>query len=301
MKNEKAKKLKNLLKSDKILKVAGAHDALSAKLAEQIGFDAIWASGFGISSVAGVPDASILTMTEFLQAAAYMNDSIEIPLIADCDTGYGGIYNIMHMVKKYERAGIAGVCIEDKIFPKINSFEKGRQELLDVDEFCGKIKAAILIRKSQDFMVIARCEALIAGLGMKEMLKRIHRYCEAGADAVVVHSKAKTPIEVLECIRKIQYDVPVVLIPTSYPELSVSDLSGSKVKMLIYANQALRASVTIMKDVYEKLYKDDKGVYDSSILSSMDEIFNLQGFPQMRYIENLAMSKDKKYEGKTAV
>ena len=113
--------LRRILESKSILKIGGAFDAMSAKLVETHGFDAIWAGSFAISATHAVPDASILTMTEFFDAASIMTQSCEIPVIADCDTGYGGPSNVSHMVKKYENAGIAAICIEDKIFPKQNS------------------------------------------------------------------------------------------------------------------------------------------------------------------------------------
>ena len=156
-----------------ILRTAGAFDAMSAKLVELSGFDAVWAGSFAISATHALPDASILTMTEFLAAASRMSDACSIPVIADCDTGFGGPSNVSHMVKKYEGAGIAAVCIEDKVFPKQNSLlEGGTQELLPEKEFAAKLIAAREAKSDPDFMVIARTEALIAGLGTAEAVQR---------------------------------------------------------------------------------------------------------------------------------
>ena len=161
--------LRNELESNPILKVGGAFDAMSAKLVENSGFDAIWAGSFGISATHALPDASILTMTEFLNVASNMEDACDIPIIADCDTGFGGPSNVSHMVKKYEKAGVAAVCIEDKTFPKQNSFlENSKQELLPEKEFVAKIIAAKEAKENSNFMIIGRTEALISGLGMKE-------------------------------------------------------------------------------------------------------------------------------------
>lgn len=143
----KAKKLRELLYSNQVVRVMGAHNGLSAKLAEQAGFHAIWASGLEISASYAVPDANILTMTENLQAAVVMNESTSIPIICDCDSGYGSVNNVIRMVKEYERNGIAGICIEDKQFPKLNSFVKGSQKLADIDEFSNKIRAAKDVQK----------------------------------------------------------------------------------------------------------------------------------------------------------
>src|SRR6266850_4832664 len=134
---------RTLLGSASIVLAAGAHDALSAKLAEEAGFDAIWASGFGISAVQAVPDANILTLTETLDAVRRIVDAVDIPVIADCDNGYGNAINVMRTVGEFERAGAAGVCIEDNDFPKRCSFYAGvRRDLVAVDEHARKIEAA---------------------------------------------------------------------------------------------------------------------------------------------------------------
>src|SRR5215510_9371978 len=165
-----------------IVLAAGAHDALSAKLAEEAGFDAIWASGFGISAVQAVPDASILTLTETLDAVRRIVDAVGIPVIADCDNGYGNAINVMRTAAEFERAGAAGICIEDNDFPKRCSFYAGvRRELVPITEHARKIEAATGARRSADFFVLARTEALIAGLGMDEARARAAAYAEAGA------------------------------------------------------------------------------------------------------------------------
>jgi len=188
----KGQNLVELLKSKPIVKVCGAFDAMSAKLVEINGFDAVWAGSFAISATHAVPDASILTMTEFFNAASSMAEACKIPVIADCDTGYGGPSNVSHMVKKYESAGIAAICIEDKTFPKQNSLlENGQNDLISEKEFVAKIIAAKEAKRDQNFMIIARIEALISGAGMTEALKRASAYEKAGADAILIHSKKK--------------------------------------------------------------------------------------------------------------
>jgi len=140
-----------LARGDLVL-AAGAHDALSAKLAEECGFDAIWASGFGISAVQGVPDANILTLTETLEAVRRIVDAVRIPVVADCDNGYGNAINVIRTVGEFERAGAAGVCIEDNDFPKRCSFYAGvRRDLVAVDEHARKIEAATagLLRRTR--------------------------------------------------------------------------------------------------------------------------------------------------------
>ena len=191
--------LKNCIEKKGIVKVCGAFDAMSAKLVENVGFDAVWAGSFAISATHALPDASILTMTEFLDATTRMVESCNIPIIADCDTGYGGPSNVARLVKKYENAGVAAISIEDKIFPKENSLlENGKNELLPEKEFVAKILTATQAKQNKDFMIIARIEALISGKGMKEAIQRASAYERAGADAILIHSKQKSPDEIFD-------------------------------------------------------------------------------------------------------
>ena len=175
-----------------------AHSGVSARIAEEAGFPAIWASGLGISAQCGVRDHNELSSTQVLEIVEFMADSTAIPILVDGDTGFGDFNNVRRLVRKLERCGAAGVCIEDKLFPKTNSFIQGeRQPLADVDEFCGKIKAGKDSQGDADFCVVARVEALIAGFGLDEALRRASAYHAAGADAVLIHSKRSDPSEVL--------------------------------------------------------------------------------------------------------
>ena len=269
--------LRNELESKSILKVGGAFDAMSAKLVENSGFDAIWAGSFGISATHALPDASILTMTEFLNVASNMEDACDIPIIADCDTGFGGPSNVSHMVKKYEKTGVAAVCIEDKTFPKQNSFlENSKQELLPEKEFVAKIISAKEAKENSNFMIIGRTEALISGLGMKEAIKRANAYEKAGADAILIHSKHNSPNEIFEFSESWGGRLPLVVVPTSYPTVKLDELISHNIKMVIYANQALRvAHASISKTL--KQIKNSTSISDiSEDLSSMEEIFQLQ-------------------------
>ena len=269
--------LRNELESKSILKVGGAFDAMSAKLVENSGFDAIWAGSFGISATHALPDASILTMTEFLNVASNMEDACDIPIIADCDTGFGGPSNVSHMVKKYEKTGVAAVCIEDKTFPKQNSFlENSKQELLPEKEFVAKIIAAKEAKENSNFMIIGRTEALISGLGMKEAVKRANAYEKAGADAILIHSKQDSPEEIFEFSESWGGTLPLVVVPTSFPTVKIDELISHNIKMVIYANQTLRATHAIISKVLEQL-KNSASINDLSIdMTSMQEIFQLQ-------------------------
>ena len=269
--------LRKDLESKSILKVGGAFDAMSAKLVEINGFDAIWAGSFAISATHALPDASILTMTEFLYSASNMEAACNIPIIADCDTGFGGPSNVSHMVKKYEKSGIAAICIEDKTFPKKNSFlENSKQELLSEKEFVAKIIAAKEAKENPNFMLIARTEALISGMGIKEAIKRANAYEKAGADAILIHSKQNTPDEIFEFSESLGGTLPLVVVPTSYPTVRLDELISHRIKMIIYANQTLRVTHAIISKLLKQL-KNSASISDiSEDMSSMKEIFQLQ-------------------------
>ena len=269
--------LRNGLESQSILKVGGAFDAMSAKLVENSGFDAVWAGSFAISATHALPDASILTMTEFFDAASSMSSTCEIPIIADCDTGYGGPSNVRHMVQKYENAGISSICIEDKIFPKENSLlENGRNDLLSEKEFVAKILAAKEARSNKNFIIMARVEALISGAGMDEALKRATAYENAGADAILIHSKQKTPDEIFEFTDSWKGSAPLVVVPTTYDSVKISELESHKIKMVIYANQTLRVAHMAMTGLLNELVKADHISDVKDKISTMQDIFHLQ-------------------------
>ena len=272
-----SEKLRKKINEKAILKIGGAFDAMSAKLVEINEFDAVWAGSFAISATHAVPDASIMTMTEFLQVAKNMVDSCDIPIIADCDTGFGGPSNVSHLVKQYEQAGVAGISIEDKIFPKQNSLLKnGKQELLSEKEFVAKIIAGKEAKINKNFMIIARTEALIAGLGVDEAIKRATAYENAGADAILIHSKSDTPKEVFEFCNLWKGVVPIIVVPTSYGDVTIYELEEHNVKMVIYANQTLRIAHKAMSILLKKLEKANSLNEVDEEISSMEEIFELQ-------------------------
>ena len=284
--------LRRILESKSILKIGGAFDTMSAKLVETHGFDAVWAGSFAISAVHAVPDASILTMTEFFDAASSMTQICEIPVIADCDTGYGGPRNVNHMVKKYENAGIAAICIEDKTFPKQNSLlEDGQNELISEKEFVAKIIAADEARQDKNFMIIARVEALISGAGMDEALKRATAYEKAGADAILIHSKKKTPDEIFEFADLWKSSTPIVVVPTTYDSVKNDELISHKIRIVIHANQTLRAAHASISKVLKQMINADSLNEIKEEISSMNDIFKLQEMYDIK-------SKEKQIEEK---
>ena len=246
--------LQKLIETKPILRVGGAFDSMSAKLVEINGFDAIWTGSFAISATHALPDASILTMTEFLNVSSNIVESCKIPVIADCDTGFGGPTNVSHTVKKFESAGVSAISIEDKTFPKQNSLLKnGQHKLISEKEFVAKILAAKDAKINKNFMVIARTEALIAELGMNEAVKRANAYEKAGADAILIHSKQNTANEVIEFSELWKGNIPLIVVPTTYPTVSIDELIENNFKMVIYANQTLRASYSAMNNTLKEI------------------------------------------------
>jgi phosphoenolpyruvate phosphomutase len=283
----KAQTLRRKMAETGLAHVMSAHSPLSARLAEEAGFDGLWASGFELSALYGLPDVSLITMTQHLDMVRAMAEQSALPLVADIDTGFGNAVNVIHAIQQYERAGAAAVVIEDKTFPKVTSLAAdGRQELLRVEEFQGKIEAACAMRQDPDFLVIARTEALIAGLPEAEALKRAAAYSAAGADMILVHSKQKTPDEIESFVRAWTGKTPIVLVPTAYPELHAERIKAlGKVKMVIYGNHALRAAVTAMKDVFARI-RADGGIHNvNKDLVSVEEIFRLQKMDQVKTAE----------------
>lgn len=257
----------------------GARDALEAKLIEEAGFDFVWSSSLGISAAYGVPDASLVSMNQYLQAARAMREQVTIPILADCDTGYGNDRNVAYAVKLFEEAGIRGACFEDKSFPKENSLlPDGRQRLEDQDEFARKIQAAVEARKSEDFAVVARVEALIAGWGLEEALQRSRVYQNAGADLILIHSRSASPDEIIEFCGAWDGTIPLVLVPTVYPSLTEKKIRAlGNVRLVIYANQPLRAAVRAQEELLAEIRRAG-GIHTvDPFMVPLGRIFEIQG------------------------
>ncbi|EFV86052.1 phosphoenolpyruvate phosphomutase [Achromobacter xylosoxidans C54] len=275
------------LQAPVLMHAMSAHNPLSAKLAAEAGFDAIWGSGFELSASHAVPDANILSAGLHLEMMRAIAAVVDVPVIADIDTGFGNAINVAYVVPQYEAAGVSAVVMEDKTFPKDTSLRAdGRQELVRVAEFQGKIEAACAARRDADFCVIARTEALIAGLGQAEALARAAAYEAAGADAILIHSKQTTPDEVLAFIAAWSGRVPLVLVPTAYPQLREADIQAlGKVGLVIYGNHAIRAAVGTMREVFARIRKDG-GIHGVDAgLPTVRDIIDLQGDADMRELE----------------
>jgi len=290
----KTKKLRELFAKDGFFRLVGAHNGLTAKLVEKAGFEGVWASSLEMSASHAVPDANILTMTDYLNMAINMNDAVSIPVVVDVDQGYGNSSNVIRMIKKFEAAGIAGVIMEDKKFPKQNSLlAGGRQELASISEFSGKIMAAKNAQTDPDFMVIARVEALIAGWGHEEAMKRAKAYVEAGVDGIMIHSKKSDPAEVVKFVAEWDSEVPIVIVPTKYPSMNEAMINNyPKIKMVIYANHVIRSAVTSIKRTLNEI-RETGGIESvNQSLIPVKELFELQGTFEMKDDEEKFLETD---------
>lgn len=253
MMSSKAAVLRELLYSGDFTAIAGVHDALCARAAEAAGYPALWASGLGISTVNGVPDAGVLGMREVLHCTQAMDLATGLPILVDCDAGFGDVENVRHLVRHFEAGGVAGVCMEDKRHPKRNSLGDGLQELESVEVFAEKIRMAKDTQRTPDFVVVARTEALIAGAGVEEASERAYAYQAAGADAILVHSRARSADEVAAFALGWRGAVPLLALPTTFPQVTERELALLGFAGCIYANQALRACLRAMRHVYHEM------------------------------------------------
>jgi phosphoenolpyruvate phosphomutase len=264
-----------------------AHDGLSAKIVEEAGFSGIWASGLTISAALGVRDNNEASWTQVLEVLEFMSDASSIPMLVDGDTGYGNFNNVRRVVKKLCQRGIAGICIEDKLFPKTNSFIGDSQPLADIDEFCGKIKAGKDSQDDPDFNIVARIEALVSGRGMLEALKRANAYYEAGADALLIHSKQTDGEEILTFVKEWGNRCPVIIVPTTYYETPTDAWRDAGVSLVIWANHNLRASITAMREVSSRIMRDQSLIGVENEIATVKEIFKIAGNAELAEAEKL--------------
>jgi phosphoenolpyruvate phosphomutase len=284
--------LRNLLNASKLEFLMEAHSGLSAKIVEEAGFSGIWASGLSISASLGVRDNNEASWTQVLDVLEFMTDAASIPILLDGDTGYGNFNNARRLVKKLEQRHIAGTCIEDKLFPKTNSFIDGQaQPLAGIDEFCGKIKAMKDAQTDDDFVIVARVEAFIAGWGLKEALKRAEAYRKAGADAVLIHSSRSDATEIESFVKEWNGRLPVVIVPTKYYTTPTRQFRELGISMVIWANHNLRASIAAMQKISAKIHLDESLMQVESGITTVEEVFRLQGAKELQDAEQKYLPK----------
>lgn len=278
----KSLKLRELLNSNELEFILEAHNGLSARIAEEAGFAGIWGSGLAMSAQFGVRDSNEASWTQVIEMLEFMSDVTSIPILLDGDTGYGNFNNMRRLVNKLEQRDIAGVCIEDKHFPKTNSFIDGeRQPLADIDEFCGKIKAGKDSQADDDFCIVARVEALIAGWDMAEALKRAAAYHAAGADAILIHSKLSQADEVLAFAREWDSRSPLVIVPTKYYSTPTEVFRKAGIDLVIWANHMIRAAARSMENISRQIFEQQSLANVEDQISSVNRIFTLQGAEEL--------------------
>ena len=287
--SRKTTQLKQLLHSQQLEFLMEAHNGMSAKIVEEAGFSGIWGSGLAISAAFGVRDNNEASWTQVLDTVEFMSDATTIPILLDADTGFGNFNNARRLVRKLEQIGVGGMCIEDKLFPKTNSFINGEQQpLADPVEFAGKIRAAKDTQQDPDFCVVARVEALIAGWGLNEALHRAAIYHDAGADAILIHSKTVTADQVIDFKSEWQNRCPVVIVPTMYHATPTSVFREAGFSVAIWANHLIRSAITSLQHAAAKIYAEESIAEIEKQIVPVKEIFRLQNASELQ-------SAEKKY------
>jgi 2-methylisocitrate lyase-like PEP mutase family enzyme len=288
--------LRNLLARPGALMAPGVADALNARLVRKHGFEAVYMTGAGTTAVRlGMPDVGLLTMTEMVDNAARIADASGLPLIADADNGYGGVLNVRRTVQAYERAGVAAMHIEDQVLPKRCGHLAGKT-LVPVEEMEAKIRAATDARTDDDFVLIARTDA-VAVEGFEPALERAARYREAGADVLFVEAPSA------EQLPKI---APRLKAPLLYnmatsgktPFLGRAEIERLGFKLIIYPNWMMLAAIRAASEVLAELKETGSIANLAREVPSFKEFFDLLGMPEVQELEaryGVAESSRAKY------
>jgi phosphoenolpyruvate phosphomutase len=282
----KTTQLRQVIDSPELSFLMEAHNGLSAKIVEEAGFEGIWASGLTMAASLGLRDHNEASWTQVLDVVEFMSDATQVPILVDGDTGYGNFNSVRRLIRKLEQRGVAGVCLEDKLFPKTNSFINGKaQPLADITEFAGKIQAAKDAQQSDAFVVVARVEALIAGWGMAEALARAEAYCDAGADAILMHSALSTANEILEFKAEWGGRLPVVIVPTKYYSTPTDVFRQAGISVVIWANHLMRSALASMQETASVLFREQSLSAVESRVAPLAEVFRIQGEAELAEAE----------------
>ena len=276
--------LRRLIQDRKTVILPGVYDCLSAKLAEQAGFEAILLTGAGIvASALGYPDIGLITMTEVLNQTRNIVKSVNIPVFADCDTGYGNSINVYRTVKEFEDAGVAGLFIEDQTFPKrCGHFE--RKQVISKEEMCKKIEAAVDARTDPDLIIMARTDAR-AEFGLEEAIERGITYSDAGAEMIFIEAPQS-----IEELRKIPGSIPVPTMANMVeggktPTVPIRELEEMGFKFVSFSGSAQKIAISAMKEFFDTL--KNIGSVDDVLdkIVSLDERSRLLGLPRFYEME----------------
>ena len=278
-------KLRELLAGDGVVLAGGAHDAFSARIVEQVGFKLCVVTGAGVSACRGYPDVGLVSLEEMTRNARYIADAVDIPVIIDADNGYGNAINVVRTVREFEHAGVAGIHIEDQTWPKRCGHMFGKS-LIPKEEMVQKIRAALDARADPDFVIIARCDALLPN-GLDDVLARGDAYIEAGAD--MLFCEVRDSMEEIETIAE-RFRDRVPLHWNYSPSPMVPRLSAKQVEALGYKTccfyvQALMAAVKTMRGTLTYILENGtaEGLEDQMI--EFDELWEMLGIDEIRDME----------------
>jgi len=278
-------RLRRLIDSKPVVRILESHNALSglitesAKSIDGIEFDGMWSSSLTDSTSKGKPDIEAVDVSTRINTINEIFEVTTKPMIYDADTG-GIAEHFAFTVRTLERTGISAVIIEDKTGLKKNSlFGNDVSQTQDtIENFCNKISVGKKSQITDEFMVIARIESLILEQGMDDAVTRAKAYIEAGADGIMIHSRQKSPSEILEfcgLLREFNQHIPIIVVPTSFDEITAKELGESGVNVVIYANHMLRAAYPGMNDVATSILNNDRSHEAEKNLLSIKEILNL--------------------------
>ena len=283
--DKSCKILRKMLSGEQAILAPGAHNGISVKIIEKVGFQAVYGTGYGASASAlGCADIGLMTLTEMVSHMHNLVNATSLPVIADADTGYGNAINVMRTVREYEQAGVAALQLEDQVMPKKCGHMLGR-ELVPMKDMVGKIEAAVAARKDDDLVIIARTDARTK-YGIDEALRRGKAYAKAGADVIFIESP-----ESIDEMKKINESIPVPTLANMVekgrtPLLSVTELEKLGYKLIIFPVTSVLAEANILFKVYRKLL--DTGSTNDIIgteLVDFDEFNNLVGAAEVKKLE----------------
>jgi 2,3-dimethylmalate lyase len=282
---DRARRFRELLSSSNLIQAPGAYDCLSARLIEAAGFPVVYMTGFGTSAAyLGRPDVGLLGMSEMVDNASRIVDAVAIPVIADADTGYGNVVNVVRTVQAYERAGVSGIHIEDQVAPKKCGHLEGK-ELIPAAEMVQKVRAAVDARNSSDFVIIARTDAR-AIEGLDRALERAHLYRDAGADILFV--EAPESEREIETIAQNLRDAPLLFNWAEggkTPPVSLERLRQLGFRIVIFPISTLLVAAQAMTKALDAIKQQGTPTSVMAEMTPFKQFVNALGFEEIRQLE----------------
>ncbi|MGY4183218.1 phosphoenolpyruvate phosphomutase [Bradyrhizobium sp. USDA 4518] len=269
-----------------------AHDGLSAAIAARAGFKGLWASGLSIACSLGYRHANEASWCQLVDVVERIVDSSQLPVLVDGDAGFGTFNSARLLARKLHQRGAAGVALEDSCFPKLNSFVGDRYPLADVDEFSGRLRA-VKDTVADDLLLVARIEALIAGHGMYEAISRAHAYAEAGADAILIHSRRDCGDEVFSFASSWKNKLPVVIIPTKQYRILTSEYHRARISTIVWANHSMRAAVAAMRQVCGRIFAGENAANIDLDIATIDDVLTMFNYDELTGAEAQYLHPEK--------